>query len=115
MPAAKRPTLRVRSSHVWLVPFVAELFDCVILSGGLEPAGQGVALCEIRRLFNAETSDLFDVLAHMAYNLPTITRKERVDSHKQAIFQLYPDHQQEFLDFVLGNYVDQGFEELSGR
>ena len=36
------------------LPFVAELFDCVILSGGLEPAGQGAALREIRRVLKPD-------------------------------------------------------------
>ena len=34
-------------------------------------------LAEMQRIIDADKSDLFDVLAHIAYALPTVTREER--------------------------------------
>jgi hypothetical protein len=38
-------------------------------------------LSEIKRMIDAENSDLFDVLAYVAFALSPITRIERVDHH----------------------------------
>jgi len=40
-----------------------------------------------------------------------ITREERVNSHKDRIFEHYADKQQEFLSFVLDHCVTQGVGE----
>ena len=44
----------------------------------------GEQLAEISRMINAEKSDLFDVLAYIAFALAPITRSERVEKHKGA-------------------------------
>jgi type I restriction enzyme R subunit len=69
-------------------------------------------LAEIGRMINAEKSDLFDVLAYIAYALAPITRSERVETHRADIFSRYDEKLQAFLDFVLGQYVAQGVGEL---
>ncbi|ARO31298.1 type I site-specific deoxyribonuclease subunit HsdR [Rhizobium sp. NXC14] len=69
-------------------------------------------LSEIRRMIDAEKSDLFDVLAYIAFALPTITRAERVATRKTVILPQYEDNLQAFLDFVLFQYVERGVEEL---
>jgi type I restriction enzyme R subunit len=69
-------------------------------------------LTEIGRLINAEKSDVFDVLAYVAYALAPLTRAERVEAHKGDIFKRYDGKLQAFLDFVLAQYVSQGVEEL---
>lgn len=69
-------------------------------------------LKQITKVVNAERSDLYDVLAHLAYALPMQTREERVQSHKASIFAPYNAKQQEFLDFVLSHYIEQGVSEL---
>jgi type I restriction enzyme, R subunit len=71
-----------------------------------------VELGEISRLINAEKSDVFDVLAYIAFALAPVTRLERADSHKAKIFSRYDSKLQAFLDFVLAQYVSQGVEEL---
>lgn len=70
-------------------------------------------LTEIRSIISAEQSDLFDVLAYVAYALPTKTRVERAEMSKQKISAEYDSKLQAFLDFVLGEYVKQGDEELN--
>ncbi len=71
-------------------------------------------LSEIRRMIDAEKSDLFDVLAYVAFALAPITREERVATRKSGILSRYDDDKlQAFLDFVLGQYVTQGVHELA--
>ncbi|NGX16137.1 DEAD/DEAH box helicase family protein [Wenzhouxiangella sp. XN24] len=80
---------------------------------GLEEKGYGIEqLKEVGKLIEAENSDLYDVLAYIAFNMAPVTRAERVDAHKNRIFQGRDYRQQEFLSFVLGHYVAQGVSEL---
>lgn len=80
---------------------------------GLAEKGYGdEQLTAIRGLIDAEHSDLYDVLAYIAFALAPISRAERVSTHKSRIFTLYDTKQQEFLDFVLAQYVREGVGEL---
>ena len=69
-------------------------------------------LAEIRRMIDAEKSDLFDVLAYIAFALVPITREERVETRRERIFSHYDDKLQAFLDFVLSQYIQEGVGEL---
>jgi len=69
-------------------------------------------MAEMQKIINAEKSDLFDVLAHIAYALPPLTRDERAARAKLAIGEHFNSRQQAFLDFVLAQYVTVGVEEL---
>jgi len=81
---------------------------------GLSDKGFGhEQMAEMQKIIDAEKSDLFDVLAYVAYALPTLTREERATSAKVAISRLYNTKQQVFLDFVLSHYVSVGVEELN--
>jgi type I restriction enzyme R subunit len=64
-------------------------------------------------MIDAENSDVFDVLAYIAFTLAPISRKERVELHRENIFTKYNYKQQEFLDFVLSQYVKEGVGELA--
>ena len=58
-------------------------------------------------------SDLFDMLAYIAFTRKPLTRAERADSHKPKILPLYDTKIQAFLDFVLAQYIDlHGVSEL---
>jgi type I restriction enzyme R subunit len=70
-------------------------------------------LAEIRRMIDAEKSDLFDVLAYIAFALAPITRAERVESRRAHIMSNYEDKLQAFLEFVLAQYVNEGVGELA--
>ena len=72
----------------------------------------GEQLQEIERLIDAEKSDLYDVLAYIAFALSPITRQERVDAHKAIILSHYDAKLQAFLDFVLSQYIKEGVGEL---
>jgi type I restriction enzyme R subunit len=69
-------------------------------------------LAEMQQIIDAEKSDLFDVLAHVAYALPPLTRDERAAKARVIITQHFNTKQQVFLDFVLAHYVIIGVEEL---
>lgn len=80
---------------------------------GLAERGYGEEqLTEISRLIDAKESDLYDVLAYIAYASPPISRRERVLAHKSLIFSRYIGKQQEFIDFVLEQYIKAGVGEL---
>lgn len=70
-------------------------------------------LGEMQRIIDAEKSDLFDVLAYVAYALPTQSREERAARAKVAINTRFTSKQQAFLDFVLAQYVTVGVDELA--
>lgn len=69
-------------------------------------------LAEIQRIIDAERSDLFDVLAYVAYALAPVSREERAVKARAQISNRYNSKQQAFLDFVLSHYVSEGVEEL---
>ena len=66
----------------------------------------------MQKIIDAEKSDLFDVLAYVAYALPPLTREERAAKAKVIISTHFNTKQQVFLDFVLSHYVNVGVEEL---
>lgn len=94
--------------ELWSVPATrAKLLE------GLEEKGFGPdQLAEMQKIIDAENSDLFDVLAHVAYALPTLSREERASKAKVEISTHFNTKQQVFLDFVLSHYVSVGVEEL---
>ena len=81
---------------------------------GLADKGFGrEALAEMQKAIEAENSDLFDVLAYVAYTRAPITREERAVQAKAGINTSYKSNKQlAFLDFVLSHYVEEGVDEL---
>jgi len=80
---------------------------------GLAEKGFGTEqMEEMQRIINAENSDLFDVLAHVAYAMPTLTRAERAANAEIGIRSNFGAKQKTFLDFVLAHYVSEGVHEL---
>jgi type I restriction enzyme R subunit len=71
------------------------------------------ALAEMQRIIEAENSDLFDVLAYVAFASPPISRERRADYARKRIHTSYTDKQEAFLDFVLSQYVAEGVDELA--
>lgn len=83
-----------------------------LLEGLAEKGFAQEQLAEMQKMIDAEKSDLFDVLAYVAYALPTSTREERAAKARALITQHFNTKQQVFLDFVLAQYVNVGVEEL---
>ena len=94
---------------LWSAPDTrAKLLD------GLAEKGFGrTQLAEMQRIIDAEKSDLFDVLAHVAYALPPRSRQERAEQARAEIGTRFDEKQRAFLDFVLSHYVSVGVEELA--
>src|SRR5208337_1810560 len=83
------------------------------LPQGLAEKGFGKEqMSEIQKVTDAEKSVLFDVLAYVAYALPTLTREERAANARVGISTHFNSKQQVFLDFVLSHYVKEGVQEL---
>ena len=81
---------------------------------GLEEKGFGAAqLAEMQMIINAANSDLFDVLAHVAYALQPIPREERAAHARLYIHSKCTSKQLLFLNFVLQHYVTLGVHELA--
>lgn len=69
-------------------------------------------LAEMQKVIDAGDSDLFDVLAHVAYAMPPVTRQVRASNARVYINTRFDAKQQVFLDFVLQHYISEGVEEL---
>jgi type I restriction enzyme R subunit len=81
---------------------------------GLAEKGFGKEqMAEMQKVIDAEKSDLFDVLAHVAYALAPLTRAERAEKARVEINTRFTTKQQVFLDFVLSHYISVGVEELA--
>ena len=80
----------------------------------LETAGYGAEeLNSLKKLIDAENSDLFDVLEYVFNSdIKPITRAERVAAAEATIFTLMNDKQKEFIEFVLSKYIEIGVGEL---
>jgi type I restriction enzyme R subunit len=83
------------------------------LLGQLEAKGFGRDhMAEMQRIIAAENSDLFDVLAFVAFALPPVTRQVRAAHAKAEVDERLEDKQRAFVEFVLGQYVAEGVDEL---
>ena len=84
------------------------------LLDGLAEKGFGRdQLSEMRKIIDAEKSDIFDVLAHVAFALPPLSREERATRAQIRMDRHFNDKQRSFLDFVLAQYVKVGVDELA--
>ncbi len=83
-----------------------------LLEGLAEKGFGSEQLAEMQKIIDAEKSDLFDVLANVAYALTPVTREQRAITAKLDISANFDSKQQAFLDFVLSHYVSVGVEEL---
>lgn len=84
-----------------------------LLDGLSEKGFNKEVLAEMQRIVDAENSDLFDVLAHVAFSLQPLTRSNRVAIAENEIHQHFANKQSAFIDFVLGQYIKQGVDELN--
>ena len=93
---------------IWSVPETREkLLETLSEAGYSE-----TQLEELRKLVNGEESDLFDVLSYVAFHSDLIPRLER-RSYAKIHLNSYDSKQQDFLNFVLDQYVKKGVGELS--
>lgn len=93
---------------IWSVPDTRKK----LLQGLAEKGFGHDQLAEMQKIIDAEKSDLFDVLAHVAYALPPVTREVRAAHARVHINTRFSAKQRVFLEFVLQHYVTVGVEEL---
>jgi type I restriction enzyme R subunit len=57
--------------------------------------------------------DTFDLICHVAYDQPPLTRKERVDGvKKRDVFTKYGETARQVIGILLDKYADQGFDAI---
>lgn len=73
-----------------------------------ELAGQGVFLTELAEQVGPDF-DAFDLICHVAFDQPPLTRKERAEKvKKRNVFGRYGDKARKVLDALLQKYADTG-------
>ena len=72
----------------------------------------GVLVEDLQKAVNREL-DIFDVICHVAFDMPPLTRKERAENvKKQNYFVKYGGVVREVLDALLEKYADEGVGNL---
>jgi type I restriction enzyme R subunit len=92
---------------LWSVPSTRKK----LLTELSEKGYTNLQLEDLRQLIHGEDSDLFDVLSYVAYHKELVPRLERA-SRAKVQMNSYNPKQQEFLNFVLEQYVKEGVDEL---
>lgn len=73
---------------------------------------QGVLIEALREAVNQEV-DLFDLICHVAYDQPPLTRKERANNvKKRNYFEKYGEQARKVLEALLDKYTDEGIANL---
>ncbi len=80
----------------------------VLLERLAERGYDEMILAQIQNAILADKSDIFDVLAYIAYAREPITREERAEKGAKAIQVAYDTKLAAFLSYVLGQYVETG-------
>jgi type I restriction enzyme R subunit len=81
----------------------------VILDELLE---QGVVIEALQESVGRDI-DAFDLICHVAYDQPPLTRKERVDGvKKRDVFTKYGETARQVIGILLDKYADQGFDAI---
>ena len=86
----------------------AERKDAIIK----ELQDKGVLIDALKDAVNKEV-DLFDLVCHIAYDMPPLTRKERANNvKKRNYFTKYGEQARKVLEALLDKYADEGIENI---
>jgi type I restriction enzyme R subunit len=69
----------------------------------------------MKDLIGARDSDVYDVLAYVAFESETETREDRATYAIEEIRENYSAKQRDFIDFVLQKYIADGVQELATK
>ena len=71
-------------------------------------------LNDLKVIFEAEDSDIYDVLAHLSFNMDIKSRSERVIAVENSAFveKYHNEKAKEFIEFILQRYQKDGVKEL---
>lgn len=84
-----------------------------LLLNKLYEAGFGEEqLTTLQKLVGMEKSDVFDVLSHIAYEAPALTRIQRAEKAIINLKSKLTSNQFEFIEFIVDKYCQQGAKEL---
>ena len=73
---------------------------------------QGILLYELQEEVGKDF-DPFDLICHVAFDQPPLTRRERANNvKKKSYFSKYGDNARAVLDALLDKYADEGIENL---
>ncbi len=76
---------------------------------------QGILVDALYGAVNREL-DLFDLICHVAYDQPPLTRKERAENvKKRNYFAKYGEQARKVLEALLEKYADQGIQNIEDR
>ena len=69
---------------------------------------------DLKEIFEAVNSDIYDVLAHLSFNLDIKTRNERAMAVENSTFieKYHNEKAKDFIEFILEKYIKYGFKEL---
>ena len=69
---------------------------------------------DLKEIFEAVNSDIYDVLAHLSFNLDIKTRNERAMAVENSNFieKYHNEKAKDFIEFILEKYKKYGFKEL---
>jgi len=69
---------------------------------------------DLKQIFEADNSDIYDVLAHLSFNLDIKTRNERVLAVENSSFveKYHNEKAKQFMEFILERYKQDGVKEL---
>ena len=96
--------------EIWSTPDTREKLLADLLEAGYDDE----KLNGMKDLIDAKDSDVYDVLAYVAYETEPYSRAERVARARPAILEVFTDaKQQEFIEFILERYVEDGVRELA--
>lgn len=97
---------------IWSDPDIREQLLEKLVHAGFDKE----QLSTLRRMFEADDCDMFDLLAFLAFEQPMATRKSRAEAVRvnSDFFDQYPQEKaKQFLHFVLNRYEQTGVTELS--
>jgi type I restriction enzyme R subunit len=73
---------------------------------------QGILVDDLLQAVNREC-DLFDIICHVAFDMPPLTRRERADNvKKRNYFTKYGDGTRKVLEALLDKYADEGVQNM---
>lgn len=77
---------------------------------------RGIDLDHLAQITHHENADALDVLLHVAYNAPLVSRRQRAENLRQSkpnFFNAYTPAARAILDELLDKYADVGLRELT--
>lgn len=97
---------------IWSDPDLREQLLAKLVQAGFDKE----QLSTLRRMFEADDCDIFDLLAFLAFEQPMATRKSRAEAVRaNSVFfdQYQQEKAKQFLHFVLNRYEQTGVTELA--